>query len=312
MDKFGEMTVFLRVAEDGSFSGAGRKLSLSPSAVSKLIARLESRMNVRLFERVAGTIRLTEEGNRFRQASERVVQAMEEAENVAASPLSSASGTLHIHAPLTTAKYLLAPLMRALLERHPALRLEFVISTDRADFVKGGIDVAVHSGRPTEMSLIARPLMPRPWVISAAPSYLERHGVPAVPEDLHRHRCLNFTTRTQWNSWTFQEDGHLKAMDLPSQVGANQGELLRTLAIVGLGVVRLARFSIEQDLRAGTLVPVLTSYMDHSDDMMYVLYARGRVLAPRVRAFLQLIDERFPLESGALSEATTHPTPAPA
>lgn len=294
MDKFGEMTVFLCVVEEGSFSGAGRRLLLSPSAVSKLIARLEARLHVQLFERIAGTIRLTQEGQNFRLASLRVVDAMAEAENVARLADAEVSGVLHIHAPLTTAKYLLAPLLPKLLEKHPALRLEFIIGTERGDFVRQGIDVAIHSGRPTELSLVGRPLMPRPWIIAAAPSYLEKHGTPQTPDELLQHRCLNFTIRTQWNAWTFREsDGALKTIDIPNQVGANQGELLRTLAIVGMGVVRLAEFNIAKDIHAGTLVPLLAAYREKTDDMLYVLYPKGKTLAPRVRAFLRFLDEHF-------------------
>lgn len=289
MDKFGEMTVFLRVVEEGSFSGAGRRLSLSPSTVSKLIARLEARLKVRLFERIAGAIRLTQEGRQFRLASQRVVDAMDEADRITSSCGPEISGILHIHAPLTTAKYLLAPMLPALLERHPKLRLEFIIGTERGDFAKQDIDVAIHSGRPTEMSLIGRPLMPRPWVIAAAPAYLARHGTPRVPDDLLHHRCLNFTIRTQWNSWTFREDGALKTIDIPSHVGANQGELLRTLALVGLGVVRLAEFNIAADLKAGALVQLLEDFREKASDMLYVLYPRGKVLAPRVKAFLEFL-----------------------
>ena len=306
MDKFGEMSVFLRVVEEGSFSAAGRGLMLSPSAVSKLIARLEARLEVRLFERIAGAIRLTEEGDRFRLASQRVVDAMEEAERIAGSADAEVSGTLNIHAPLTTAKYLLAPMLPALLERHPKLRLKFIVGTERGDFVKEGIDVAIHSGRPTELSLVGRPLMPRPWVIAAAPSYLAKFGTPKVPDDLLQHRCLNFTIRTQWNSWTFREDGALKTIDIPNHVGANQGELLRTLALVGLGIVRLAEFNIAADLKGGTLVQLLEDFREKASDMLYVLYPRGKVLAPRVKAFLQFLEEHFadpPAQGGARAGA---------
>jgi DNA-binding transcriptional LysR family regulator len=136
MDKFGELQVFLGVVAEGSFSGAGRRL-----------ARLETRLDVRLFERIGGAIRLTQEGRQYRAAGQRVVDAMDEAENLAVSDERGIAGTLHIHTPLTTAKYLLAPLLPALLERHPRLRLEFIIGTDRGDFMKQGIDVA--AGRPS-------------------------------------------------------------------------------------------------------------------------------------------------------------------
>ncbi|WP_313079235.1 LysR family transcriptional regulator [Pulveribacter sp.] len=294
MDKFGELQVFLRVVEEGSFSGAGRRLHLSPSTVSKLIARMEARLGVRLFERVAGAIRLTQEGERFRAAGEQVVQAMEEAEAGVRVADAEVSGTVRIHTALTTAKYLVAPRLPLLLDKHPRLHLDFVLGTQRGDFIRQGLDVAIHSGRPTEQTLIGRPLMLRPWVIAAAPGYLQRCGTPQQPEDLLRHRCLNFTIRTQWNRWTFHEEGGLKTIDIPNHIGADQGELLRTFALQGLGVVRLARFHIAGDLEAGTLVPLLTQYQERTeDDRFYLLYPRGRSLAPRVRAVVDFLAEQF-------------------
>lgn len=285
MDKFGELTVFLRVVEEGSFSAAGRRLHLSPSTVSKLIARMEARLGVRLFERIAGAIRLTQEGDRFRAAGEEVVQAMEQAEAGVRVADAEVSGTVRIHTALTTAKYLVAPQLPALLEKHPRLHLDFVLGTERGDFIRQGLDVAIHSGRPTEQTLIGRPLMLRPWVIAAAPAYLQRFGIPQQPEDLRRHRCLNFTIRTQWNRWTFHDENGLKTIDIPGFIGANQGELLRSFALLGLGVVRLAHFHITADLASGALVPLLTQYQERSEeDRFYLLYPRGRALAPRVRA----------------------------
>ena len=295
MDKYGEMTVFLAVVAEGSFSAAGRKLGLSPSAVSKLIGRLEARLKVALFERVAGTLRLTQEGDIFRAAGERVVEAMAEAEDAVSAGSGAVSGLVRIHTALTTAKYLIAPHLPELIDRHPGLRLEFVLGTERANFARQGIDVAIHSGRPTELSLIGRPLMRRPWTIAAAPSYLARHGRPARPDDLLSHRCLNFTIRTQWNSWTFHEEEEgLKTIDIPSHMGADQGELLRTLALVGLGIVRLAHFHIAPDLEAGRLVPLLTDFQERTDDdRFYLLYLRGRARAPRVKAVIDFLARKL-------------------
>lgn len=294
MDKFGELQVFLRVVEEGSFSGVGRRLHQSPSTISNLIARMEARLGVRLFERVAGAIRLTQEGERFRAAGEQVVQAMEEAEAGVRVADAEVSGTVRIHTALTTAKYLVAPRLPRLLDKHPRLHLDFVLGTERGDFIRQGLDVAIHSGRPTEQTLIGRPLMVRPWVIAAAPQYLARHGTPQRPEDLLRHRCLNFTIRTQWNRWTFHDEGGLKTIDIPNYIGANQGELLRTFALLGLGVVRLARFHIAGDLGSGALVPLLTQYQERTeDDRFYLLYPRGRSLAPRVRAVVDFLAQEF-------------------
>ena len=228
MDRFEELTVFLRVVEASSFSGAARALAMSPSAVSKLVARLEARLGVRLFDRIAGSIRLTQEGERFKVHGKRALDAIIEAESSVAATDHDVAGVLHVHTPLTFAKYVLAPLLPKCLAQHPNLRIEFILGTSRGDFLRDGIDVAIHSGHPKELPLIARPIARRRWLIAAAPSYVSEHGAPTSPDELRVHRCLNFTVRTNWNSWSFRQDGALKTIDIPSYVGANQGELLRT------------------------------------------------------------------------------------
>ena len=293
MDRFEELTVFLRVVEASSFSGAARALAMSPSAVSKLVARLEGRLGVRLFDRIAGSIRLTQEGERFKVHGKRALDAIIEAESSVAATDHDVAGVLHVHTPLTFAKYVLAPLLPKFLAQHPNLRIEFILGTTRGDFLRDGIDVAIHSGHPKELPLIARPIARRRWLIAAAPSYVSEHGAPTSPDELRVHRCLNFTVRTNWNSWSFRQDGVLKTIDIPSYVGADQGELLRTLAIEGLGVVRLAEFHIGHDVRESRLIELLAEYRDPVDDLMYVLYPHRRNLAPRVRAFLDFLDEHF-------------------
>ena len=293
MDRFEELTVFLRVVEASSFSGAARALAMSPSAVSKLVARLEARLGVRLFDRIAGSIRLTQEGERFKVHGKRALDAIIEAESSVAATDHDVAGVLHVHTPLTFAKYVLAPLLPKFLAQHPNLRIEFILGTTRGDFLRDGIDVAIHSGHPKELPLIARPIARRRWLIAAAPSYVSEHGAPTSPDELRVHRCLNFTVRTNWNSWSFRQDGALKTIDIPSYVGADQGELLRTLAIEGLGVVRLAEFHIGHDVRESRLIELLAEYRDPVDDLMYVLYPHRRNLAPRVRALLDFQDEHF-------------------
>ena len=294
MDQYAEITVFLSVVEEGSFSAAGRKLGLSPSAVSKSISRLERRLNVRLFERIGGAIRLTHEGERFHMGSVRVVQAMVEAESSVTVTAADLTGTVRIHTALTTAKYLIAPALPLLMERHPKLRLDFMLGTERCDFVKQGIDLAIHSGKPTELALIGRPLALRPWVIAAAPTYIKRFGAPEQPEDLQRHRCLNFSIRTQWNEWTFRNDSGVKTIDIQSHIASNQGELLRSLALHGLGIVRLAQFHIADDLQAGKLIPLLEGFVERTEeDRFYLLYPHGKMLAPRVRAVVDFMIEQF-------------------
>lgn len=293
MDKFAEMTVFLCVAEEGSFSAAGRKLSRSPSAVSKVIARIEERLQVRLFDRIAGTIRLTQEGQIFRAGAQRVADTLEEVENSIAADGPDVAGVLHVHTSLTFAKYQLVPLLPRFLKKYPKLGMKFIIGTDRGNFMDKRIDVAIHSGPPSELSLVGKPLFLRHWVIAAAPSYLREHGMPVLPADLPAHRCLNFTVRTHWNAWKFLEGDLMRTIDISGYVGADQGELLHAMALEGLGIVRLAEFHIGADIAAGKLVRLLADYQPAATDMMYALYPPGRVPAPRVKVFLDFLEEHF-------------------
>lgn len=294
MNRYAEISVFLVVVETGSFSAAARRMGRSPSAISKLIGRLERRLNARLFDRIGNVIRLTHEGELLATHGRRVHEAMNQAEEAVHASRDAVTGTLRVHTPLTFAKYQLAPLLPAFVERHPALDIRFVLGTARGDFLRDRIDVAIHSEAPPEQSLIARPIMRRRWLIAAAPAYLRRHGVPTRPGELAQHRCLNFTVRIHWNAWSFNDGGMRTFVDVSrSPIGADQGELLRTLAIEGLGIARLAEFHIGADVRAGRLVQLLAEYRDPVDDLMYVLYPDRRSQPRRIRAFLDFLDEHF-------------------
>ncbi|NYT77905.1 LysR family transcriptional regulator [Alcaligenaceae bacterium] len=293
MDKYAELEVFLCVVQEGNFSAAARKLLRSPSAISKIMARLEARLAVRLFDRIGGTIRLTHEGQIFLGHAQAVTEAMASAEHAVNPEASHVSGLLRVHTSLTVAKYQLAPMLPALLAQHPALHIEFVIGTERGNFIKKDIDVAIHSGNPTELSLVGKQLYIRRWIVAASPDYVAAHGVPLVPQDLLSHRCLNFTVRHHWNIWTFSKNGVAETINIDGSLGADQGELLRTLALEGLGIVRLAEFHIGADIAAGRLLRLLPDYEAVTDDVMYVLYPHGRALAPRVRAFISFLEEQF-------------------
>lgn len=292
-----EIRIFLRVLQEGSFSAAARSLGVSPSMVSKNIARLEKRLNVSLFERIAGNIRNTQEAEIFKHEAHKILNAVQSAEESLAAHRSKVAGTVRIHTALPTAKYLIAPLLPELFDAYPYLRLEFSLAPRRGDFLEEKIDLAIHSGRPTELSLIGRPLMSRPWTIAAAPEYIAKHGCPSCPQELSQHRCLNFSVWTHWNSWTFKEDGLISSVDSSNTlISADQGELLRTLALQGLGIVRLADFHIKKDIEQGHLVPLLEQYIEQSlDDQFYLLYPRKKQTL-RARVVIDFLYERLTKE----------------
>ena len=207
MDRFGEMMVFVRVVEDGGFSAAARTLSLTPSAVSKLIARLEGRLNVRLFHRSSRTVTPTSEGEAFYTGARQALEAVEEAEAIAAGS-STPAGILRIRSVPTFARYQLAPLMPAFRRRFPQIYIELLLSNESIGLLDGNIDLAIRSGELTDSSLIARRIASSRWIICASPDYLAAHGIPQSPAELSAHECLNFSMSTPWNTWTtLAEDG---------------------------------------------------------------------------------------------------------
>lgn len=292
-----ELEVFVAAVDTGSFSAAGRRLDLSPSAVSKLVSRLEDRLNVRLFHRAPRMLTLTEAGRVLYDEGQDIFAALRSAENAVMACSGDVSGVLRVHSMVTFAKYQLAPIIGDFLARHPKLRVEFHLTNEPVDFIEHQIDVSIQGGPLPDSSLVARRLLDSAWIICASPAYLARHGTPATPDELAQHNCLNFSQRTHWNAWPFAEHaqaGAARTIAAKGNVGANQGDMLLQLARHGLGLVRLAEFHVGEDLRTGRLVPVLAEYQPPGREPLFLVYESRKHLSPRVQAFLAFMGERFP------------------
>ncbi|MFH5926323.1 LysR family transcriptional regulator [Roseomonas xinghualingensis] len=301
MDRLRDMQVFIRAVEDGGFSAAGRSLSLSPSAISKAIARLENRLGVALFNRSLRSLALTPEGEAFYPAARQAIAAAEEAEALSFASL-RVRDVLRIRSVPTFAIHCLAPLVPAFREQNPALRLEFMLGNEPGNLLEGGVDLAISIGELPDSSLVARPVMEMHWVICATPSYLERHGTPSSPSELSEHECLNFNKRMPWRTWTFRDvDRSVHRIRADGSVTANQGEMLMALARAGTGIARLADFQIRQDLACGRLVRLFPEHERQMADTVYAVYQSRRHLAQRVRVFLDFMETSFARKEGALN-----------
>lgn len=291
MNQLAELEVFIAVVETGSFSAAARRLSRSPSAVSKLISRMEARLRTLLFERTSREVRPTEAGHTLHREGMRVLEALTEAESALQRHAEDARGTLRVHCIFTFAKYQLAPIMADFTRANPEIRVEFLLNNDPLDMVEHNIDVAIHSGALPDSSLIARRLPASRWIVCASPDYLQRHGMPQSPDDLAHHNCLSFTHRTHWNTWPFEGFGRgIKAV---GNLGADQGDMLMQLAVQGAGIARLAHYHIQGELAAGRLVPILQRYQPTRAEPIYMIYKSRKYLAPKVKAFIDFLDARF-------------------
>src|SRR5690606_10453587 len=202
--KFEEMEVFARIYESGSLSAAAQLTGLTPSEASRLVKRLDARLGGQVFHRNSRSLQPTPEGEVFYGHCGDIMHSLEHAE-AAIAPAHGGSTVLRVATLPTFAVYQLAKVMPEFHERHPRIRVEFILGAAPANAVGERIDVAIYSGRQPDSSLVSRRLADIRWKLLASPAYLAEHGTPRQPADLVRHRCLNFTLSTVWNTWRFRD-----------------------------------------------------------------------------------------------------------
>ncbi|WP_395709176.1 LysR family transcriptional regulator [Reyranella sp.] len=293
IDHASEMAAFVRVVDSRGFSAASSSLGLTPSAVSKLVTRLETRLGVRLLQRTTRALHLTAEGEVFHAAARRILAEIETLENQVSGQGSTPQGLLRVTTSLAFSTHQLTPVLPEFLARYPLVRLE-LLPTDRiVDMIEEGMDVALRIGRLADTSFMARKIGEDRRLICAAPSYLARHGAPGRPEDLARHNCILSRERGALNRWQFRIDGEILTIDVTGRLAVDEGELQLQLAVQGLGIVRLTRLTVAQAVRSGALVPLLDAFSADDPVAIHAVYPHRRHLAPRVTAFVNFLIEKF-------------------
>lgn len=284
MERSGEMEVFVRVVLDGSFSAAARNLELTPSAVSKLIARLEHRLGTRLLIRTTRALTLTDEGEAYFEAAQRILQEIADADDTASG--GAVRGTLSVNASLPFGRLVVAPAVRSFLDKHPRLRISLSFTDDVVNLVTQRADIAIRMGALADSSLIARKLGQSRRVVCAAPSYIKRKGRPSAPSDLRDHDCIGFNFRRTRVGWPMMIGSEIIEQPVSGPVLVNNGETLRQLALDGVGIVRLGWFHVAADVAQGTLVPLLEEFNPGDKELIHAMYLGGSHTPPRVKAFV--------------------------
>ncbi|WP_190977336.1 LysR family transcriptional regulator [Pseudomonas putida] len=287
------MLAFLWAHEHQSFSAAARANDLSPSAISKLVTRLENRLSVRLFQRGTRILTLTEEGAAYLRTARAVMEAMAEADSLAEAFPAKLSGTLRIHTMATFAKHQIIPWLPGFLADNPNLSVVIDVGAQYVDQFDQGLDIAIHSGVLPDSSRVARRIGEANWITCAAPSYLQRRGCPEKPADLLQHDCYHFAFDSPWNTWGYEYQGETTTVPVRPRSTFTQGDLLRSIALSGGGIVRLADFHIGDDLKAGRLIPVLEDYRARVAQPIYLVYPNRKNLSPRIKAFINAIEKRI-------------------
>ena len=288
----GEMAVFVRAVETGSFSAAARTLNLTPSAVSKQIGRLEDRLGARLLNRTTRRLSLTEAGDDYFQRATRILADIADAERAVALSHEAPRGVLRVSASIAFGQTQLVPLVSEFLALYQEIQVELNLSDHVIDLVDAGVDVAIRVAALPDSSHIARRIASERRIVCAAPSYLARHGTPQSPEDLAGHNCLIYSTIAT-EDWRFRGPDGPRSVKVTSNFIANGGEAVRDLAIAGLGLARLATFLVGPAVRDGRLVPVLTDFEERQETAIHAVYPHRRHLSPKVGAFVDFLADKM-------------------
>jgi DNA-binding transcriptional LysR family regulator len=287
-----EMNAFVRVIERGSFAAAAGDLGITPSALSKLVTRIEDRLGVRLLTRTTRSLALTSEGDLFLARSRDILASIEaaEAEVTAASRLPR--GHLRISVGTALAKQILGPALPVFLGQYPDISVELHVSDRQIDLVAEQVDVAIRSGALGDSSLVARKIGDATRVICASPRYLAQYGSPRVPADLLQHNCLTLPGAA-WAQWPFHTAEGINRLAIAGTFTCDSADLLRDMAVAGLGIARLADFMVAGAVQQGALVPLLRDSHIPEGFPIHALTVPGRHRAPRIKAFIDFVAAQF-------------------
>lgn len=293
MSKTSDMEVFLLTVKSGSLSAAARHLDLTPAAISYRISKLERDLGTRLLHRTTRRLVITQDGAEYLRQAEEMVHRMQSVEAAVSRRDKVVRGTLKFTAPASFGRQFIAPLLPAFLERHPMVRLNFVMSDEMLDIVGEGFDLAVRIAKLNDSQMIARKLAPDRRVVCASPSYLERHGVPKSPSDLERHNCL---VLSQQPYWVFDGPSGRERVRVSGTLECNNGEVIREAALAGVGIALKATWDISFALKIGRLCTVLENYPVASDAAICAIYPSRQNVPAKTRAFIAFLKERLRTE----------------
>lgn len=296
LDRLTGIIAFARTASLGSYTAAARALSVSPSAVSKSVQRLETSLGLALFTRTTRSLTLTSEGADMYERALRLLQSVEEIEQAAVAARGEPAGIIKVTAPLPIGVNLLAPALPRFRERYPKLSVDLRLGDRITDLIEEGIDVAVRVGHVADNRLISRRLAPHRLCAFASPAYLAKHGIPQHPEDLATHECVNFRYQSSGQTlrWPFHVGERVLEILPDAGIVVDVSDAVAAILAAGGGIGISPTYIAAPYVRRGELVPVLTPFMLSDKFDITALWPESRRGNPNVKAFVGFLGEVFP------------------
>ena len=288
MNKFRALIAFTSVAECNGFTAAGRKLGVSTSAVTKMVARLEDELGTQLFNRTTRRLALTDYGQEFFERSVRILAELEDAEAMVREANATPRGVIRAVVPFSFGRVTLIPALSAFCESYPEISLDLTFNDNPVDLIAEDFDVAVRTGVLSDSRVITRVLTRGPQITFAAPAYVKRNGAPRTPHDLHDHDCIVGRFGPEWS---FRDTGGEEIIiGIEPRHMIWSGDALREAVVAGLGISQATWWLVRKDLEAGLVIPVLTAF-ERPGRPVSVLYPANRHLSTKVRVFVDFLVE---------------------
>jgi LysR family transcriptional regulator, regulator for bpeEF and oprC len=294
MNKLQAMEVFVQVVDAGSFTRAAEVLHLPKATVSTLVQSLESSLSAKLLHRTTRQVTVTTDGAAYYERCVRILSDVRDAEESLSTTRLSPSGRLRVDVPTGLASEILIPALPDFFERYPDIVMELG-STDRpVELVEEGVDCAVRGGELWDENLIARRVGVINFVTAASPAYLQRFGTPHHPDDLQRHRCVNyFSTKTgKTYDWDFQRGDEKIIVPKHGLIALNDSNAYVHAGLAGLGIIQMADYLMLKHVAAGRMVRLLPDWISEPTPV-HIVYPQNRHLSAKVRVFVEWVSELF-------------------
>jgi DNA-binding transcriptional LysR family regulator len=290
MDRIDAMQAFVAVADLQGFAPAARKLGLSPSGVTRLIAALEQRLGARLLQRTTRSVTLTDIGTRYLERARRILADVEEAEGSAQDERTRPSGRLVVSAPVGFGRLHVSPVMSAYLKRYPEVSAELRLADRMVNLVEDGIDLAVRIGHLADSSLVARHVGEMRRIVVASSGYLQQRGEPNTPEAVASHETIQFGAMTAAPDWRFVEDGREIRVACTPRFTTNSADAAIQYAEQGGGLTRVLAYQAADAIKGGRLRVVLAQF-EQPPLPIHIVYPTSRLLSAKVRTFIDLVTD---------------------
>ncbi len=296
MNNFSDVVAFVRVVEARSFVAAAQTLGMSPSAISKAVSRLEERLGARLLNRTTRSLSLTDLGTSYYDRCRDALGQLDHAESEVAESRGVPRGRLRIDVPIALGRRLIVPALPRFIEQHPELTVQMSMNDRVVDLVQEGIDAALRVGSLSDSSLIARRVGSFRGVTCASPEFIQRIGAPQTPQELQSEHCIAMFKlgNNQRREWLFRKNGTAHSVVPLAPLSFSDPESAVAAAVSGAGFVRTLDFTVEAQIAAGLLHPVLEDWNEGAVWPVSVVYPQHRQPTAKIKAFIEFVSGLLP------------------